>query len=76
MLTGVGGLAAFGATGCMDASAMPQEPEQSDDGTKSMRPRWFLEPQDFDMISWLALPKKERVLDAGCGRGTRLRTLS
>jgi len=76
MLTGVGGLAAFGVTASMDASAMPQEPEQSDDGTKSTRPRWFLEPQDVDMISWLALPKKERVLDAGCGRGNHLRLFS
>ena len=75
LLAGTGGVAALGAAVPL-VMAQSQQPSGQETSVKQQASRWFFEPQDQSMISWLALPDDEKVLDAGCGRGQHLQLFS
>jgi|GEM_PF-486637 len=70
MLGGALGIAAVSAVAANED--VWSQDKTSESPREQSTSRWFYEPQDAEMISWLALPRAEQVLDAGCGRGNHL----
>lgn len=75
MLSGATGMAALTSL-VAENRALSQETAAQAPQEGSIQSRWFFEPRDNEMISWLALPRTEQVLDAGCGRGNHLSLFS